>query len=101
MNNGGGTSGNSGSGANSGAGTEQNSGNGAVQGDGGTSAGTGANGGGAQADQGAGTNGGVAGGEPNNRAPPERQRTKIPVLKGMCRLLKTDPGLQPNPTVRS
>lgn len=39
--------------------------------------------------------------ELNNRAPPERQRTKILVLKGMCRLLKTDPGLQPNPTARS
>lgn len=101
VNNGGGTSGNSGSGANGGAGAEQNSGNGAVQGDGGT---------------------GLVpalmeavlrqirvleltavslAAELNNRAPPERQRTKIPVLKGMCRLLKTDPGLQPNPTVRS
>ena len=39
--------------------------------------------------------------EPNNRVPLEIQRTKILVLKGMCRLLKTDPGLQPNPTVRS
>ena len=63
---------------NNGGGTSGNSGNGAVQGDGGT----GANGGGTQADQGAGANGGVAGGGAQQQGAPGKTANQNPGSEG-------------------